>query len=79
MPLAPPLSSREVRRTSKEALEAVQSLGAVVNGNATLLNQYGERLSLLRTAHELHVKRLNLVPDAGSTFWQRLRWLVRGA
>ena len=85
MAVAPPLSSREVRRTSKEALDAVHSLGRVVNGNAELLKHHGEMVRGLHTlVNGLNAdigrdfQRLHSVPSADSTFWQRLRWLVRG-
>jgi hypothetical protein len=74
MPLAPPLSSREVRRAASNAVDAVQSLGNVVNANAHRLNDVNHTLSDLRVA----VDRMAGVPRVDSTFWQRLRWLVRG-
>ncbi len=73
-----PLSSRRVRRAASEAVSAVQSLGAVVNGNAELLKQHMALLFELQKSHRLHMMRVASVPSAHSTLWQRLRWLIRG-
>ena len=73
------LSSRAVRRAASEAQQSVQSLGAVVNGNAELLKQYGVMLFEIQKAHRTQVERLLHVPPLGSTVWHRLRWLIRGA
>jgi hypothetical protein len=76
MAVTPPLSSRAVRRAASDAQQAVQSLGAVVNGNAELLNQFSQRLTWLEKERKAQTDS----PALGyrSTFWQRLRWLVRG-
>jgi hypothetical protein len=74
MGVTAPLSARAVRQKASEAVGAVESLGKVVNANAQLLNRLGERVGELYTKAE-HLYR---VPTVHSTFWQRLRWLVRG-